>query len=559
MDRNYSALNKLGRGLLLAPLLFLAVFFFYPLATILVVSLLPDGRLDWSGFVRIVQSTYYRETLWFTIWQAAISTALTLGLALPAAYVFTRYRFPGRKLLLSLATLAFVLPTVVVAAGFSALVGPRGILNDALIQLLGLDAPPIRLEHTLTLILIAHVFYNFAVVLRIVTAYWVNQSANIEEAARVLGCHGWRLWYEIRLPALRPAVLAAAALVYIFTFTSFGVVLILGGLRFATVEVEIYRQAVHLFNLPMAAALSLVQIAFMSVLMVIYTRLQAQAPSEVQHAERTARHPRTIMESLLVACVTLMITLLLGLPMFALVARSLVVNGEFTIANYAALVSNPRGSVLFVAPLDAAVNSLRFATATTVTALCLGLVSAYLLAQQRHRVNRWLLDPVFMLPLATSPVTLGFGFIIALSVPPLELRSSWAMVVIAHTLVAIPFVVRSVLPALRRVSPSMRESAAVLGAPPVYIVRWIDVPLISRSLMVGAIFAFTVSMGEFGASLFVARPDSPTLPIAIYRLLNQPGAINYGQALALSVLLLAACGIGFVLIERARTSGLEEF
>ncbi|MGQ9887482.1 MAG: ABC transporter permease [Aggregatilineales bacterium] len=559
MDRNRAALRlAMWRGLMLTPLLFLGVFFFYPLAAILFVSLLADGTLDLSGFLRVAQSAYYRDTLWFTTWQAALSTSLTLGLALPAAYVFARYTFPGRSFLLSLATLAFVLPTVVVAAGFSALVGPRGLVNDFLMRVFSLSAPPIQLQHTLTLILIAHVFYNFAVILRIVTAYWANQSAQFEEAARVLGCHGWRLWYEIRLPLARPAVLASTILVYIFTFTSFGVVLILGGPRFATVEVEIYRQTVQLFNLPVAAALSLVQIVFMFALMLVYARFQSQAAGQLQAAAQMMSRPRTLREHGLVACIGLIVGALLLLPLAALVARSVLVNGQLSFAYYTGLGENPRGSVLFVAPFTAVVNSLQFAFATTLVSLLLGLLSAYLLKYAPARMARWL-DPLFILPLAASPVTLGFGFVVAFNEPPLALRSTWAMVVIAHTLVAIPFVVRSVLPALRRVPSSMRDSAATLGASPLAVARWIDLPVVGRSLVVAATFAFTVSAGEFGASLFVARPDSPTLPIAIYRLLGQPGAINYGQALALSVILMIVCAVCFALIERLRTGALEEF
>jgi len=546
------------RGLMLTPLLFLGVFFFYPLAAILSVSLLADGVPDLSGFLRVAQSAYYRDTLWFTTWQAALSTLLTLGLALPAAYVFARYTFPGRSLLLSLATLAFVLPTVVVAAGFSALVGPRGLVNDFLMRILNLSAPPVQLEHTLTLILIAHVFYNFAVVLRIVTAYWANQSAQFEEAARILGCHGWRLWYEIRWPLVRPAVLASAILVYIFTFTSFGVVLILGGPRFATVEVEIYRQTVQLFNLPVAAALSLVQIVFMFALMLVYARFQSQAAGQLQPAAQMVRRPRTLREHGLVAGAALIMGTLLLLPLAALAVRSLLVNGQLSLAYYAGLGENPRGSVLFVAPFTAVANSLQFAFATTLVSLLLGLLSAYLLRYAPAQMARWL-DPLFMLPLAASPVTLGFGLIVAFNEPPLALRSTWVMIVIAHTLVAIPFVVRSVLPALRRVPSSVRDSAATLGASPLAVVRWIDLPIVGRSLVVAATFAFTVSAGEFGASLFVVRPDSPTLPIAIYRLLGQPGAINYGQALALSVILMVVCAICFALIERLRTGTAEEF
>jgi thiamine transport system permease protein len=164
-----------------------------------------------------------------------------------------------------------------------------------------------------------------------------------------------------------------------------------------------------------------------------------------------------------------------------------------------------------------------------------------------------------MLPLATSAVTLGFGYMTALDEPPLDLRASPVLIPLAHTLVAMPFVVRSVLPALRSISPSIRGAAQVLGASPWTVWRTIDLPLISRGLLVGATFAFTVSIGEFGASLFVARPDTPTIPIVIFRLLGQPGADNYGQALAMSTLLMLVCAVSFVVIERSRTLGMGEF
>src|SRR6185503_18213394 len=255
--------HLLRYGLLLVPVVFLVIFFFYPLGSIFKVSLAPEGQLDLSGFGELITSSYYRDTLWFSLWQAALSTILTLAFALPGAYVFARFQFPGKSLLLSLATLPFVLPTVVVAAAFSALIGPRGVVNSTLMNLFTLATPPIQLDRSLTIILIAHVFYNYAVALRMISSYWANQNPRMEEAARVLGAHGWRLWRDVRLPILRPAIIASSTLVFIFTFTSFGVVLILGGPRFATIEVEIYRQAVNLFNLPVAAALSLVQIGLM--------------------------------------------------------------------------------------------------------------------------------------------------------------------------------------------------------------------------------------------------------------------------------------------------------
>lgn len=533
---------------LLIPLLFLGFFFFYPLASIIGVSLNRENGIDLSGFWRIITSDYYRETLWFTCWQAVVSTLLTVGLALPGAYVFTHYRFPGKRLLSSLVTLPFVLPTVVVAAAFSALIGPRGLLNTAIMNIFQLENAPIQLERTLAIILIVHVFYNYSVALRMIAGYWANRSTRIEEAARVLGCHGWRLWWEVRLPLLRPAILAASALVFIFTFTSFGVVLILGGPRFATLEVEIYRQALNIFDLPMAAALSLVQIGFMFLMMVVYTRLQQRiAVVDIASTAQIVRTPRTRREWAVVIANLAFMGGLLFAPLIALVVRSF----SDGLAAYARLWQNPRGSITFVPPLVAVGNSLIFAIATTILAVILGVLTAYLLSR---RGTGWL-DPLFMLPLATSAVTLGFGFLIALD----RLRASTLLVPLAHTLVALPFVVRSVLPALRAIPRSVQETARVLGASPWQVWRSVDLPLIRRGIVVGATFAFTVSMGEFGASLFIARPESPTMPIVIFRLLGQPGATNYGQALALSVILMAVCAISFVLIERFRTPGMGEF
>ncbi|MCU0514494.1 MAG: iron ABC transporter permease [Anaerolineae bacterium] len=549
---------RAGQAVLLLPVIFLALFFLYPLLAILDYSLRPAGVVDLSGFARIITSAYYRDTVVFTIGQAALSTLFTLALALPGAYVFVRYDFPGRDTLLALSAVPFVLPTVVVAAAFSALIGERGLVNSLLMSVLHLADAPLRLERTLAIILIVHVFYNYAVALRLITAYWANQSPRMEEAARLLGCAGWRLWWEIRLPLLRPALLAAAVLVFIFTFTSFGVVLILGGVRFATLEVQIYYQALNLFDLPVAAALALVQMALMFGLLLVYTRLQRQMSVDWQSVQRVARAPRRRTEKLFLAGNLLLMAGLLFAPPLALLLRSLTFASDRpTLAYYLLLTQNPRDSILFVPPLYAIGNSLVFALVTLLLALVLGVLTAILI-ERRQRWLRWL-DALFMLPLVTSAVTLGFGYLIALDEPPLALRASPVIIPIAHTLVALPFVVRSLLPALRAIPPTLAPAAVTLGAAPWQVWRFIRLPLLSRSLVVGATFAFTVSMGEFGASLFIARPDTPTLPVVIFRLLGQPGADNYGQALALSVLLMLVCSLSFIIIERSRSAGVGEF
>ncbi len=549
----------------LVPSVFLILFFFYPLFSIFALSFAPEGELELSALRKLVSSSYYLRTLWFTIWQASLSTLLTVLLALPGAYVFARYQFRGKALLQALTTIPFVLPTVVVANAFTAWLGPRSWLNSALMTLLGQDHPPIDMQHTIWIILLAHVFYNYTVVLRIVGGFGANLNPRIEEAARVLGARPHDVLLRVTLPLLAPAIAAAALLVFIFCFTSFGVILILGGPRFATLEVEIYRQTVNLFNLPLAAGLSIVQIIFTFSLMWAYTRLQARiaVPLDLQPHRQTQRRVMTPRDRIIVGGnIAFMVGLLLS-PLFALVERSFTLGGGFSLRYYAELFVNRRDSILYIPPIQAVVNSLGFAAMSVGLALGLGLISAGLLTRpdQRPGMRRLqaLFDPLLMLPLGTSAVTLGFGYIIALDEPPLNLRASLLLIPLAHTLVAFPFVVRSLLPALRGIKPSLRQAASMLGAGPWQVWCQVDLPIVGRALLVGAVFAFTISMGEFGATALIARPQTSTMPVAIYRFLGQPGVLNYGQALAMSTLLMLVCAVGMIAIERFRVGEVGEF
>lgn len=562
--------SALTTVLFLSPPVFFVLFYFYPLGAILRLGLWSDGRLDTDALSQLFTSRYFLGVLWFTLWQAVVSTVLTLMLALPGAYVLARYRFRGQAFIRAVATLPFVLPAVVVAAAFVALVGPTGVINGWLIDLFSLARPPIQLSQTVWIILLAHIFYNYSVALRLLSAYWQNLPPSLTEAARMLGASPARVFLTVTLPLLRPAILAAAALVFTFTFTSFGVIVVLGGPRFATLEVEIYRQAVNLFNLPVAAALSLWQILFTFILMVVYTRTQARVARALRlGSRRTIERPvRTARDRLLVYGNAAAILVLIGAPLLALISRSLRGATGPTLAYYRALFTNREDSLFFVPPVAAMRNSVAIALTAMLLGVLLGVITAQLLTRWERQPRQSnagglafarLLDPLLMLPLATSAVTLGLGYLIALGRPPFNLRSSILMLPIAHAIVAAPFVLRSVLPGFRGILPSLREAAAVMGADRWRVWREVDWPLIRRPLLVGALFAFTISMGEFGATIFLIRPETPTLPIAIYRFLGQPGALNYGQALAMSVLLLFVCAVAFTAIEHFRVGGEGEF
>ncbi len=556
--------------LLVFPLSFLLLFYAWPLGRILALSF---ARLEggWPSLGGALLSGRTLRVLGFTFGQAALSTVLTLALGMPGAYFLSHYDFRGKEVFRALTGVPFVMPTLVVAAAFNALLGPRGWVNLGLMGLMGLDVPPIHFVNSLTAILAAHVFYNTTIVLRMVGDFWGRLNPRLAAAARTLGASPVETLRRITVPLLSPAVLAAALLVFLFDFTSFGVVLVLGGPQYATLEVEIYYQTTALFNLPLAAGLSVVQLLSTLGLTVAYTRLARQVSRPLDGAvSRRLPSLRTWRARVWGGLTLGLIALWLILPLAALAGRSVVRlerdRGQFgqvrrglTLDFYRALGENPRRSLFYAPPATAIAVSLGYAAATMALSLALGLPAAWLLAARPEASFVRLLDPLLMLPLGTSAVTLGLGFVVAFGAPPLDLRASPLLIPLAHTLVAFPFVVRSLTPALLSIRPRLRQAAAVLGAAPWQVVRYIDLPLVGRAVLVAAVFAFTISLGEFGATALLARPEYPTLPVAIYRFLSRPGGMNYGQALALSTILMALTAAGMLFIERLRIAEVAEF
>ncbi|MFD4590536.1 ABC transporter permease [Streptomyces rubiginosohelvolus] len=538
------------------PVAFFALFFAYPVTAIVGRGLKAEGAWQFGRIGEVLSRPDILDVLWFTTWQALASTALTLLIALPGAYVFARFDFPGKQVLRAVVTVPFVLPTVVVGTAFLALLGRGGLLDE----LWG-----VRLDTTVWAILLAHVFFNYAVVVRTVGGLWSQLDPRQEEAARVLGAGRFAAFRRVTLPALAPAVAAAALMVFLFTFTSFGVVQILGGPAYSTLEVEIYRQTAQLLDLPTAAVLTLVQFAAVGGILAVHAatvRRRERALKLVDPAQ-TSRTPRGAGQWALLGGVLLTALLLILLPLGVLVERSLDGAdgpGGYGFGYYEALQSVGAGgsSTFLVPPLEAVGNSLRYALVATLIALVIGGLAAAALTRRAGRLVRGF-DALLMLPLGVSAVTVGFGFLITLDKPPLDLRTSWILVPLAQALVGVPFVVRTMLPVLRAVDDRLREAAAVLGASPLRAWREVDLPLVRRAVLVAAGFAFAVSLGEFGATVFIARPDNPTLPVAVARLLGRSGELNYGQAMALSTILMLVCAVSLLLLERIRTDRSGEF
>jgi thiamine transport system permease protein len=529
----------------LGPLCFLGLFFAWPVGSIVRLGFVSDGALDLSGFGEVFGRSRTWRIIGQTVAQSVTATVLTVLVGVPGAHLLYRCRFPGRALVRVIVTVPFVLPTVVVGVAFRNLLVEGGPLEG-----LGADG-------TFPAVVAALVFFNYAVVVRTVGSMWAHLDPRPEQAARALGASPWQAFVSVTLPALWPAVASAASLVFLFCATSFGTVLVLGGPGYGTVETEIWLQTTQFLDLRSAAVLSMVQLAVVvtSLYLAAHSRRRREATLRLR-VEGSVDRPLRLADVPVIALTGGVVGGLLLTPLASMLVGSVRVGDHWGLDHYRNLSSTGPDGLLEVSVWEAALNSVRIAIdATWIAMLVGGLACVVLTRRPRAASGRRALavfDGLFMLPLGVSAVTVGFGLLVALSLGPFDLRDSVLLVPVAQAVVAVPLVVRTLLPVLRAVDSRLREVAAVLGAGPARVFWTVDLPVLGRSLGLSVGFAFAVSLGEFGATSFLARPERPTLPVVIARLIGRPGAENLGMALAASTVLAVATTLVIAVAELVR-------
>jgi thiamine transport system permease protein len=513
--------------LAIGPALGLLSFYVWPFGTLLVQAV--DGRSMSDTLTR--PGTW--RVLWFTTWQAALSTVLTIAAGLAPAYVIARYQFAGRRLLVATLTALFVLPTVVMGAAFLALL-------------------PASIERTVWAVVAAHVVFNLAVAIRVIGAMWERLPADMEAAAATLGASRWSVFREISAPLLAPTIGGAAAMVFLFSFTSFGVIRILAAPGTRTIEVEVWRRATQLGDIGGAAVLSLVQLAVLAVVAATTVALQRRYSRALElrpgGRRARARGPRARLVVGSIAGATALVALA---PLIALVIRSFSTPSGWSTSGWTTLgrAELRPGIRVGIDPIDALANSLEIAAWATLFAVVFGAAASLAIAAAGRAGH--VLDLGLMLPVGTSAVTIGFGMLITFDAPPFDWRASWWLVPVGQALIAVPFVVRTTAGVLRSIDPALTDAAATLGASPTRAWREVVVPHLWRPLVVAAALAAAISLGEFGATSFLSRSGDETMPIAIEKLLSRTGSLLQAQGYALAAMLAAATIALVVAVDRA--------
>jgi len=411
-----------GTVLLIVPLIFMGIFYFFPLGKLVSLSFSQTS----SSAGQAINWQIIGNAAGFTFYQAGLSTLFTILLGLPAAFLFGRFNFSGKNALRIASTLPFILPTVVVAVGFNTLIGPSGLINTGLMAIFGKSEPLFNIQNSLAAIILAHVFYNTSIIIRVVSSALAQLDHKLEDAAQTLGAAPWKTFTKITLPLLLPYILSAVLLVFLFDFTSFGVILMLGGPRFSTLEVEIYIQTMQFLNLPLAGWLSFIQLGFTMFVSFLLMKIGGGgmgSPVMPRLKQEGLRKPLKAWEKIFTGVMVLGLIILLASPVISLVVRSFrtpiadisMQKGDayrWSINNYRELFINRQLSLFYVPPIRAVWNSIKFAGTSALIALSLGLMLAYGLLSRK---NTEVVNLLMLLPLGTSSVTLGLGFFTAFS------------------------------------------------------------------------------------------------------------------------------------------------
>jgi len=543
-----------GEVYLIPAFLFMLIIFYIPLSTILIKGIQNEsGSFSLEGISGILSSSYYRKILYFTFFQAILSTLFSVLIGLPGAWIMSHYSFPGKRLLKAVITIPFILPSILVVLGFVLFFGKNGVLNNFL-NTMGFN--DLKILYSFKAIIIAHIFYNFPIAIRIISSLWAKIPQSQMMAAQSLGAGKIRVFRTVTLHQILPAILTSAMIIFIYCFMSFAIILVLGGgPELSTVEVEVYRLAKVSLDLNRGSSLALIQSSLTLLFMFVYSSLEKfKSYEEKLLSNRNKPRCRLTfnLKSILIILYFILILLLITAPPLSVVlesfkeTRSLSGSKQFSLYWYRQIF-NPdgRGNYSRIA-LSSLKNSLLYAFSTVLFTIPVSTLVAWVITRKRLKFPS-LTELFFLLPLGISSVILGLSYMRLSNMLPDTFRGSALLVILAHSAIALPLVFKPVLSIFRKIKISLREAALNLGASGFRTFLDIEFPLIKSGLLTGATFAFAVSIGEMNATLMLSQPGTATLPISIYRLI---GSYKFFGACALGTILMFICLIAFLTIDR---------
>ncbi len=475
----------------------------------------------------------------FSLGQAALSALLAVLLGFPAAFMSSRWAFPGKRFLRSIFSIPFVLPALLLALGLSGFLGKAGILNRFL-SLFGI--PSLNFIYGLRGILIAHVIFNFPLAARLIGSALAQAHPGSEEAAALLGAGKVRVFFTIILPEALPGILSAFFLSFLYCFQSFSIVLIFGGgPRFTTLELGIYQAMRLSFQAGDAAALALLELMTGLILAFLYAHFSRGRPLMASLRPKLLHKAGGWQKGFGILYLGLAAFLILG-PLISIIIQAFSAPslrarfGSPSLLNFINLFSTSSAASSW----KALGTSILLGLCSASLALCLALIANAGPMRRRGPSYAIILS---ILPLAISPLILSRAL-----KPVLGFLPSFISLCIFHAALALPLASQSIYAGLAKLPGSLEEAALSLGASPLRAWWEIRLPLLKQSIMSAFLFSFCISVGDLSGPLSLAQDGIQPLSLLIARL---AGAYRFPQASALGLILLIMTGLAFALVEDA--------
>jgi thiamine transport system permease protein len=548
---------------LVIPGSFLTIFFVIPLINIFLLAfgILDEGNLaTFSHFKEVMNNPLTRFFLFWDTQQALLTTFLCLLIGIPGSYILAHYNFPLKNLIRSLLTIPFILPPIVVLLGFYSVFDKGSLINNFWEDLTGFQL--INITNTYEGIILAHIFYNIPVIIRLTEIGWKNINPDLVTVAKSLKASKWTIFRKIQFPQIFPILATASLLVFIYSFNSFAIVLKLGGSAFQTLEVRIFNYIWVYFNYNAAAALTMIQllINILVILLYLYFSNKYEIPTERfswSIEESLIGHPHTRrfwIRNILVGLYFVLIGIICVLPIAGVFFASFTSSENlFTFLNYSKLFDQDISSFIGLPPLNMIANSLLFGIGVVFLAPLLALLLNYGLNYEttykgRPKITlfRSFTGIIVILPLTVSSITLAFSLFSLYRETPIYENVS-IVIIIAQTLIAFPFANRIIAATRSNIDQTTVNVAQSLGVSRLGAFLKIELPLLLPGIVIAALFSFAISIGEFGATYFLSKSNFATIPVGIYRLISIQ---NVGAAAAFASLLVIITVGSFMLIDR---------
>ena len=483
---------------------------------------------------------YTWRLLAFTVWESLLSAVISVSLAIPFSVFFSKYSFFGRKAILTASDVAFALPAILCVLGFVIFYGNNGILNNILISL-GLIEDKIKFLYSFPSVIMAHVYLNFPVAFSLITSALAGMDEKEEMASKLLGKSNLYTFIRITIPKVKGTIISAFILIFLFCFPSFLIVMSLGGSpKYYTIEAEIYRRTYTDVNTVSSSSLALFSFIIMSFLLLVsgYGREEKKASRSKRIIKKAKGWKR--LEAFVLSC---LIFLFLAPPLLSIVYRAFFTkDGSFTLKAWIDIASSsPTGAGT---GMEAILNSLLIAFLSSSLAVSLSTAISISAVRRKSRIIPLLTS----LPMAAGSVSLGLGFaFLSTRLPYKSIYISYILVILAHLVVVMPFTVRTIMPGAKRIPNTLPLASMCLGKGCYSSYRKVEKPMLKSYRRRAFAFAFALSLGEVNATMALAEGKVTTLPILIYKMINQ---YNYQGASALAIILLTTAIIVFAIGEK---------